>query len=620
MQSLSLHRVMTLTVLGLGALGVLLVLGAGMTYRELAYEHKSAALRQLIRINAGIVLEDTYEVAAELGHSVHAAKLDHRVLTGPERATLVNELDQHFHRYFVTSNLLSLKQLHVLNADYETVVSSSGVDDSVGRAPEYCPSALHAARGRTGADRLQSVTALCSVDHEPIVTVIVPLGGLRPSGYLAVVADPLVNLAKLEPILGSPIQIRADDDRILFRSDRWPADDARDHILISRHDLTETSGVQPALYIEAAADVTTFNTQLAKALYAVFACSVVLVLAGLAVAMRVLRGGVTDLHQLQDAAEALAEGRYKTLHNAQYPEIRALTKSFNRMSLQMRMHHEHLNELVTIRTRELEIANAKLGADMDRQRELDRMKDEFIAMINHEMRTPVTAIKGALDLIGCGKLGQVPPELQSLVAIGRGNCDRLLRLINDVLNIQQLEEGTFTFDLQRMPLAPIVKCAVETTQPFADSYNVKFKLFDNFPGAYVRLDRDRALQVFTNLLSNAAKYTRPGDEVEVLLDQHRNFARVAVIDHGPGIPDSFRDKVFSKFSQANVSNTRPTGSSGLGLYVTKRLVGGMNGSIDFETEEERGTAFFVDFPVVPPPGATVEKLGAEAAVELEGQE
>lgn len=620
MQGFSLHRVMTLTVLGLGLLGVLLVFGAGVAYRQLAHENKSAAIAELLRINTPLELERTYEIAADLGHSIQAETHVKTGASNGSRQALVEELNQHFHRYFVTSNLLTLEQLHVFDASYNLIASAGTTDDSNLAEARYCENALNNAKRRAGADRLRTVTALCTVDHRPVISVIVPLGGLKPVGYLVVVADPVTNLAHLEPTLGVPVRLRSDDGKVLYRSDAWPADDANEHILIGGYDILNSTKDGVALRVEAAEDVTAFHQQLLKAQYVIFVASIVLVLIGLAVAIKVLRRGVDDLQQLQDAAEALTEGRFKTLRNAHYPEVRALTKSFNRMSLQIRMHHDHLNELVTIRTRELEVANAKLGADIDRQKEVDKMKDEFIAMINHEMRTPVTAIKGALDLIECGKLAELPTPLKSLVGIGRSNCGRLLRLINDVLNVQHLEAGSFTFNMKPTLLAPVVRYATETTQPFADTYDVKFRFTDKLPGVHVRIDPDRAVQVFTNLLSNAAKYTRPGDQVEITIDQHRNFARVSVVDHGPGIPEGFRQNVFSKFSQANASDTRSTGSSGLGLYVTKSLVTGMNGAIAFETEENKGTVFYVDFPVAPPAAEQTEQESTtNDAVALEDQ-
>lgn len=593
---------MTLTVLGLGALGMLLVFGAGLAYRQLAFDNQSDALRQLIATNSKIVLDRTIEIASDLGHSIQKEiDLDHEP-TQIENILLAENLEQHFHRYFVTLGMLDLKFLHILNRRHQIIASASSDGDNASEQDHFCPNVLEKSNARTGAERLQTLASFCRVGSRAYLTVVVPIGGLRPVGFLVLVIDPVENFSHMETSMGKPIKIIVGDDataKTAYQSKNWPNDAFKKNWLIGHDKLSGTFSDETVLTIASADSLAEFNVGLARTHSAIGIASIALIAIGLAIAIKIMRAGMIDLAQLQEAAEALADGRYKTLRNARYKEIRGLTKSFNRMSLQIRMHHEHLNELVTMRTRELEAANAKLGADIDRRKELDRAKDEFIAVINHEMRTPVTAIRGALDLLECEKIAPLPEQLKSLVSIARKNCSRLLRLISDVLNVQHLEEGTFTFDLEPTLLAPLVEHAVDTIQPFADSYDVTIKITDVFPGTHVKVDRDRLIQVFTNLLSNAAKYTHRKDEIEVVIDQHRNFARVAIIDHGPGIPASFQNKIFQKFTQANVTNTRPTGSSGLGLYVTKQLVQGMHGNIDFETEENCGTSFFVDFPVVP---------------------
>lgn len=602
MGNFSLHRVMTLTVLGLGALGMLLVFGAGLAYRQLAFDNQSEALRQLIATNSKIVLDRTIETAADLGHSIQKESDLEKEPTSTDHASLSENLDQHFHRYFVTLGMLDLQHLHILDLQHQIIASASRSGDNTNLETRYCPYALEISKNRAGAERLQTLASLCRVGSHAFLTVIVPIGGLKPIGFLVLVIDPVPNFAHMETNMGKPIKVIVGDDltaNSAYQSKNWPNKQFRENWLVGHHEISATNSDETVLTIESADSLVEFNLGLAKTHSAIGIASIALIAIGLVIAIKIMRAGMIDLAQLQEAAEALAEGRYKTLRNARYKEIRGLTKSFNRMSLQIRMHHEHLNELVSMRTRELEAANAKLGADIDRRKELDRAKDEFIAVINHEMRTPVTAIKGALDLLECGKLAPLPEQLKSLVTIARKNCGRLLRLISDVLNVQHLEEGSFTFELEPTLLAPLVKHAVATIQPFADSYDVTIKVTDFFPGTYVKVDRDRLIQVFTNLLSNAAKYTNRKDQIEVIIDQHRNFARVSIIDHGPGIPATFQNKLFQKFSQANVTNTRSTGSSGLGLYITKQLVEGMHGNIDFETEENCGTSFFVDFPVVP---------------------
>jgi PAS domain S-box-containing protein len=239
-------------------------------------------------------------------------------------------------------------------------------------------------------------------------------------------------------------------------------------------------------------------------------------------------------------------------------------------------------------------------ADITERRRVERMKTEFVSTVSHELRTPLTVISGALGLLSAGVAGPLPQQASDLLEIAEKNSGRLTSLINDLLDMERLSEGGLRIERTTQPLLPIVERALRDHAPYADRFDVRLALAQGCDTATVAVDSQRLDQVLSNLLSNACKFAPPGSTVDVGVHCTGSAVRISVTDEGPGIPESFRDAVFEKFSQADGSSTRSTGGTGLGLAIAKELVERMDGSIGFDSAEGRGTTFFVDLPVAEP--------------------
>ena len=233
--------------------------------------------------------------------------------------------------------------------------------------------------------------------------------------------------------------------------------------------------------------------------------------------------------------------------------------------------------------------------DTERQK-LDRMKNEFISTVSHELRTPLTSIGGALGLIEGGLAGELPDKAAHLVSVARANCERLVRLINDVLDVEKMESGRMAFHVERLDLGTVVAKAIEANAAAAAVFDVGLAIDEGTPGVAVLADHDRLMQVLTNLISNAAKYSPPGDTVIVSTREAGELARVTVTDRGPGIPTEFHARIFSKFGQADSSDSRAKGGTGLGLHICRTIVERMGGTIDFDTEVGAGCRFYFTLP------------------------
>ncbi|HJV27491.1 MAG TPA: PAS domain S-box protein [Aromatoleum sp.] len=250
--------------------------------------------------------------------------------------------------------------------------------------------------------------------------------------------------------------------------------------------------------------------------------------------------------------------------------------------------------------------------DISARKEAERIKKEFISTISHELRTPLTSIRGSLGLIAGGAAGPLPPQAAKLLDVASRNSERLVRLINDILDIDKVESGKMSFILGAQPLLPLIRQAIEANRAYAEELGVKIELTGDPADASVYADPDRLAQVLANLLSNAAKFSPPGSAVEVSLERRNGSARVSVRDRGPGVPDAFRERIFEKFSQADASDTRQKGGSGLGLAITRSLIEGMGGRVGYDSSSS-GACFWFELGALPDNEPFGDKGGEDAS-------
>jgi signal transduction histidine kinase len=256
------------------------------------------------------------------------------------------------------------------------------------------------------------------------------------------------------------------------------------------------------------------------------------------------------------------------------------------------------------------VAERELGLrdDIRQLKEVERLKTEFVSTVSHELRTPLTAIRGALGLVLAGTTGPVASKTRDLLQIGLQNTERLIRLINDILDVERIESGHLFVRREPCELADILRTTVESLRTVAMEAQVSLVL-EAGESAVVTGDPDRLVQVFTNLISNAVRFSPRGESVTVALRTTPTSVVVFVSDRGPGIPLEFRKRIFGKFQQADPAGA--AGGAGLGLAIVRAIVERHGGSIRFDSAPGHGTTFITELPYTAPSVSTVPASHAD---------
>lgn len=244
------------------------------------------------------------------------------------------------------------------------------------------------------------------------------------------------------------------------------------------------------------------------------------------------------------------------------------------------------------------IGISEIDRDIRERKSAEKRVSEFYSIVSHELRTPLTSIRGALGLIEAGIVNQSSPKCMDLIKIGRESSDRLIRLINDILDLKKIEAGMFELHLEPIAADKLLEEAVNSMKGMAVERGVKLSLDEGPPHVTVNADKDRCTQVLANLISNALKFSQNGSEVVVNGIVEAEQIRFNVSDNGPGIPESQLQKLFQKFQQLDSSDNRKCEGTGLGLAISKALVEQHGGHIGVKSELGRGSTFWFELPLM----------------------
>lgn len=238
-----------------------------------------------------------------------------------------------------------------------------------------------------------------------------------------------------------------------------------------------------------------------------------------------------------------------------------------------------------------------LVRDITDRKRVENMKNDFVSTVSHELRTPLTSIHGSIALLASGAIGELPQAVMEMLRIAHKNTERLLVLINDILDLQKIESGILDFKFRYINLYNFLEQAIMANEGFASENHVNLNLVCKHKDVIVHVDQVRLMQVMNNLISNAAKFSDENGAIDVACSYGHNTVRVSVTDYGEGIPEDFQENLFEKFTQADSSDSKKLGGSGLGLSISKSIIDKHGGKIGFDSSQAKGTTFYFELPV-----------------------
>ncbi|MFX4298888.1 PAS domain S-box protein [Pseudosulfitobacter pseudonitzschiae] len=238
-----------------------------------------------------------------------------------------------------------------------------------------------------------------------------------------------------------------------------------------------------------------------------------------------------------------------------------------------------------------------IARDITERKRVERLTKEFISTINHELRTPLTSIQGSLKLIHSGMIGELPDNVKKMISISLRNSDRLRNLIDDLLDIDRMISGKMRFNISNHPLKPLLEQVISDNQGFAESHGICLSLTNAVPQVDIAIDRDRFVQIMSNFISNAIKFSDPDGKVQVNVTRTDTDVTIHIIDEGCGIPEALHEQIFEKFFRVDSSDTSSIGGTGLGLSIAKAMAEQMHAKVGLQSVVGNGSDFWIKIPL-----------------------
>ncbi|HEY9712272.1 MAG TPA: ATP-binding protein, partial [Chroococcales cyanobacterium] len=228
--------------------------------------------------------------------------------------------------------------------------------------------------------------------------------------------------------------------------------------------------------------------------------------------------------------------------------------------------------------------------DVTERHEVERLKREFVAIVSHDLRTPLASVHGSLTLLSAGAMGDLPAGALEVVSTAETEIERLTRLVNDLLDVAKIEAGKMEMHFETVAIGSVIKRSVSAVSSFANQHGVEVVTSDT--AVKTLADPERLIQVLVNLLSNAIKFSPKDARVEVTVEETPGWIEVRVRDYGRGVPDEHKEAIFERFQQVEAADAKEKGGTGLGLPICKTIVEQHGGTIGVESEYGKGSVFW----------------------------
>jgi two-component system sensor histidine kinase VicK len=239
----------------------------------------------------------------------------------------------------------------------------------------------------------------------------------------------------------------------------------------------------------------------------------------------------------------------------------------------------------------------KILHDITRDKEIDKIKSDFIRIAAHKLRTPLSATKWILKMLISGDLGEIPPKQKEFIEKGYQSNERIIRVVNDLLNVSEIEEGKFNFRFEDTQITAIINKIIEEVESLFKGKNQRFSYRSDPKIPIIQTDPYKIELAIKALILNSIQYTNRGGKIDVKLENLGKEIKFTVTDNGVGIPRSQQDKIFTKFMRGDNVIQMETEGNGLGLYIAKNIIEGHKGKIGFQSTQDKGSTFYFTLPI-----------------------
>lgn len=610
----SIRYSISLVVFLLGLSGLLLSVITGYIYQNLILENQKNSFISLSGREVDLLQNRIIARASNLGLTTQSDPEFRSAMTRQDDVRISALLDEQFRRFYVTTTLLDLRSIQLVDIDFNILGYSDNESALYGKESMACPNLIASAKRRHGPERIKIISELCVFHGDPVISVLVPVGGLRLSGYLIIVVDPTQDFADIEVGVGMPVKLHKIDSSEVYQSVDWSEGSDGEHI-VWRYILKSTLGV-PVYEFEFLYDISILRSQIKRTRLFLLSIAISVTLLFIILSLYILRKTTllplkvlkNHLHKVMSDKEHLNELVVVDGNIEMYE----LAKGFNDMSTELARLYGKLEEDIS----ELELKEVELSKhrnyleELVEQRTIDLVaareeaerasaaKSEFLSQMSHELRTPLNAILGFGQILAMNKDNLLTEDdkdsVQEILVAG----NHLLELVNDILDLSRIEAGHLDISLEIISLNELIFSCITMTQPLADKSGIHLNdHISTDPAHNIYVDCRRFKQVVLNLLSNAVKYNRENGEVILSCKVLSNgYVRLLIEDTGLGIDDKHKEKIFEPFERL-AARKIIIGGTGIGLVITKRLIEAMGGKVGFESILGQGSCFWVDVPL-----------------------
>ena len=589
----------------IGATAFIAQVTSAHKYEEFIYKIEHSSIKDLIELKATDLNRELVDISTELGIVLQKDKGLRKAIKKKDIAAIVPFLNDHFHQYFVTAGVISLQKIYLLDTQYQHLAQSSDGMKNISLKQPICNNTIADAKNRTGINHLKAISSMCRKDQTSLLSVIVPVGTLKPIAYLQIVTDPSYNAHQISSNLHMPIQVKRKNTSLIKETDDWPINEKKSNFIFVDYPIIGKTG--DVIYrLTAAKDITAFREAFQSTNKTILSFSIPIILLGLAAALFVSKRTLSALKDLAVSAEETSQGNYNKIAPSLYKELNQVINSFNHMSDKVKNNERYLEQEIDSATQKLRDAmgliekrNEELQATINLVEKANTTKSSFLANMSHELRTPLNAVIGYSEMLTEDLEDLGKDDLVSDVNKIHSAGTHLLGLVNDILDLSKVEAGKLELSLTDIDLNTIIKEMVFTVMPLAKENNNEIIINTTEDFATIHSDSMRLKQIILNIINNAVKFTSNG-KIEITLRSDTYLENevyyIDIKDTGIGIDTKLVEKLFQPFYQADESATRKFGGTGLGLALSKQLVEGLGGNISVASTDGEGSTFTIRLP------------------------